>query len=138
VTERKPPGVRWQSWVDKQIYDAQQRGDFDNLPGKGKPISDLDEPLDPLWWVKRKLRDEGVSFLPPALAIKREVELTREQIAAATSEQQVRDLVTHINARIREVNRRSISGPPTSVMPMNVEDVVANWRESKAELESEA
>lgn len=137
MTERKPPAVAWQSWVDKQIHDAQQRGDFDNLAGKGKPISDLDEPLDPLWWVKRKLRDEGVSFLPPSLAIRREVELVREQIAAATSEERVRDLVTHINGRIREVNRTSISGPPTSVMPMNVDDVVAKWRDAHQELEPE-
>jgi hypothetical protein len=129
--------VAWQSWVDKQIYDAQQRGDFDNLSGKGKPIADLDEPLDPLWWVKRKLRDEGVSFLPPSLAIRREVELVREQIAAATTEQRVRELVTHVNARIREVNRNTISGPPTTVMPMNVEAVVVRWRETQAEREPE-
>ncbi len=128
VTDRKPPGVAWQSWIDKQIYDAEQRGEFDNLAGKGKPLADIDEPLDELWWVKRKLKEEGVSFLPPALAIRREVELTRELIASAETEERVRDLVAAINARIREVNRTSISGPPTSVMPMNVEDVVARWR----------
>jgi len=132
VTDRKPPGVAWQSWIDKQIYDAEQRGEFDNLAGKGKPLADIDEPLDELWWVKRKLKEEGVSFLPPALAIRREVELTRELIASAETEERVRDLVAAINARIREVNRTSISGPPTSVMPMNVEDVVARWRAQRS------
>ncbi|HMC69309.1 MAG TPA: DnaJ family domain-containing protein, partial [Mycobacteriales bacterium] len=99
--------------------------------GKGKPLADIDEPLDELWWVKRKLKEEGVSFLPPALAIRREVELTREAIAAADTEERVRDLVTAINARIREVNRTAISGPPTTVMPMNVDDVVARWRAAR-------
>ena len=131
MTERKPPDVKWQTWIDKQIHDAQQRGEFDNLAGTGKPLADIDEPLDELWWVKRKLKEEGVSFLPPALAIRREVELTREAIAAADNEERVRDLVTAINARIREVNRTSISGPPTTVMPMNVDDVVARWRASR-------
>lgn len=131
MTDRKPPGVRWQTWVDKQIHDAELRGEFDNLAGKGKPLADIDEPLDDLWWVKRKLKEEGVSFLPPALAIRREVELTRERIAAADSEERVRELVTAINARIREVNRTSISGPPTTVMPMNVDDVVARWRAAR-------
>jgi len=132
VTDRKPPDVSWQSWIDKQIYDAQQRGEFDNLAGKGKPLSDIDEPLDDLWWVKRKLKEEGVSFLPPALAIRREVELTREAIAAADDEDKVRELVLAVNERIREVNRTSITGPPTTVMPMNVDDVVARWRAARS------
>jgi len=132
VTDRKPPGVAWQTWIDKQIHDAEQRGEFDNLAGKGKPLSDIDEPLDELWWVKRKLKEEGVSFLPPALAIRREVELTREQIAAAETEERVRDLVSAINARIREVNRTAISGPPTTVMPLDVDDVVARWRAARS------
>lgn len=132
MTDRKPPGVKWESWVDKQIRDAERRGEFDNLAGKGKPLADIDEPLDELWWVKRKLKAEGVSFLPPALAIRREVELTREAITGADSEERVRDLVTAINARIREVNRSAISGPPTTVMPMNVDDVVARWRAARS------
>ena len=132
MTDRKPPDVSWQSWIDKQIYDAQQRGEFDNLAGKGKPLSDIDEPLDDLWWVKRKLKEEGVSFLPPALAIRREVELTREAIAAADDEDKVRELVLAVNDRIREVNRTSITGPPTTVMPMNVDDVVARWRAARS------
>ena len=96
------------------------------------PYSASSRPLDDLWWVKRKLKEEGVSFLPPALAIRREVEITRERIAAADSEERVRDLVAAINVRIREVNRTSISGPPTTVMPMNADDVVDRWRAARS------
>lgn len=138
VTERKPPGVKWESWIDRQIRDAESRGAFEDLPGKGKPIADLDQPLDELWWVRRKLRDEGVSFLPPALAIRRELEATRPLIAAAPSEDAVRTLVEDINARIRDVNRRAISGPPTTVMPLDVEEELARWRAGRpAEAEAE-
>ena len=28
----------WESWVDRQIREAQERGDFDNLPGMGAPL----------------------------------------------------------------------------------------------------
>jgi DnaJ family protein C protein 28 len=28
----------WESWIDQQIREAQERGAFDNLPGKGKPL----------------------------------------------------------------------------------------------------
>jgi DnaJ family protein C protein 28 len=29
----------WESWIDQKIREAQERGDFDNLPGKGKPLA---------------------------------------------------------------------------------------------------
>ena len=38
MTERKPPGVPFESWVDKQIRDAEGRGEFTRLPGAGKPL----------------------------------------------------------------------------------------------------
>ncbi|MGI9147405.1 MAG: DUF1992 domain-containing protein [Chloroflexota bacterium] len=31
--------AHWESAVDRQIREAQERGDFDNLPGLGKPLS---------------------------------------------------------------------------------------------------
>ena len=74
MTERKPPGVRWQSWVDKQIYDAQQRGDFDNLPGKGKPLK-LPEVHDPDWWIKGLVEREGIDtsiLVHPTIALRYE------------------------------------------------------------------
>ena len=38
--------------MEKQIREAQERGDFDNLPGAGKPL-DLSDSGDPDWWLKR-------------------------------------------------------------------------------------
>ncbi|GAT83553.1 molecular chaperone DnaJ [Streptomyces sp. F-3] len=40
MTERKPPGIPFESWVDRQIREAQQRGEFDRLPGAGRPLPD--------------------------------------------------------------------------------------------------
>ena len=37
MTERKGP-TDWESWIDQQIREAQARGEFDDLPGKGKPL----------------------------------------------------------------------------------------------------
>src|SRR5215218_2217953 len=65
MTERKPPGVGFETWVERQLREAAERGAFDDLPGAGKPIPDLDKPHDELWWVKQKLRDEGLAWLPP-------------------------------------------------------------------------
>ena len=61
MTERKPPGVSWESWIERQIREAQERGEFDNLPGAGKPIEGLEGPHDELWWLKRMLEREQLS-----------------------------------------------------------------------------
>jgi len=61
MTERKPPGVSFESWIDRQIREAMERGEFDNLPGAGKPIPDLDKATDELWWIRQKMRSEGLS-----------------------------------------------------------------------------
>ena len=54
MTERKPPGVSFETWADKQIRDAEGAATFAALAGKGKPLASLDAPYDELWWVKRQ------------------------------------------------------------------------------------
>jgi hypothetical protein len=39
--------------ADNRILQAVEEGKFDNLPGFGKPIPDVDEPYDPDWWIKK-------------------------------------------------------------------------------------
>jgi DnaJ homologue, subfamily C, member 28, conserved domain len=131
VTERKPPGVSWETWIDRQIREGMDRGEFDGLPGHGKPLDDLDRPRDELWWVKRKLRRETVEFLPPTLALRKEVEDARERIAAAMSEDDVRAIVTEINARIRYINSRATAGPPSTQAPLDIHHELTKWRSAR-------
>ena len=132
MANRKPPGVGWESWVEQQIREAQERGEFDNVAGKGKPIPGAGEAPDELWWVKQKLKREGVSFLPPTLAIRKELDDARDRIARTATEAAVRQIVADINARIRTVNRMPTSGPPSNLMPLDVERVVEDWRARRA------
>ena len=129
MTERKPPGVGFQSWVERQIQDAMERGEFDNLPGAGKPIADLDKPHDELWWVKDKLRRENLSYLPATLALRKEAEDALAAAMGARAEAQVRRILAAINRKILDGNRKAASGPPLNLMPFDVERVVAGWRE---------
>jgi hypothetical protein len=128
MTDRKPPRVRWETWVERRIREGRERGDFDDLPGAGRPIADLDQPRDELWWVKQLLRREQVSMTPPTIAVRRALDEARERIGRATSEEEVRAIVAAINPRIREVNRLASSGPPSTMMPLDVEETVARWR----------
>jgi hypothetical protein len=132
VTERKPPGVTWETWIDKEIRDAMERGEFDDLPGKGKPLPDIDRPRDELWWVRQKLKRENVQLLPPSLQVRKDLDAVRERIAATDDEKVVRALVAAINEKIREVTRSIVSGPPSTLVALAVERVVERWRDERA------
>lgn len=82
---RKPSGLGWESFVELRIREAQAAGAFDNLPGRGEPIPGIDAPLDENWWVKQKLRDEGVNVLPPVLEARLDRERALDGLAAFRS-----------------------------------------------------
>jgi hypothetical protein len=135
MTERKPPGVGFETWVERQLREAAERGAFDDLPGAGKPIPDLDQPHDELWWVKQKLRRENFSYLPPTIALRKQAEEALEAAARAGSEDAVRRIVADINAKIIEGNRKAASGPPLNLAPLDVERVVRDWRDRRGSAE---
>ncbi len=54
----------WESYAEALIRAAQDEGQFDNLPGFGRPIPGIDEPLDENWWVREKLKREGLGVKP--------------------------------------------------------------------------
>ncbi|MGY6018661.1 DnaJ family domain-containing protein [Streptomyces spinosirectus] len=131
MTERKPPGVPFESWVDKQIRDAEERGEFARLPGAGKPLP-ADTAYDELWWIKRKMAREGLSVLPPGLALRKEAEDALAAAYAAPSERIARKIITEVNVKIRDMMFRPPPGPPLGMKPYDVEEVVRRWREGRA------
>jgi hypothetical protein len=128
MTERKPPGVSFEGWVDKQIREASERGEFAELPGFGKPLAGDAAPYDENWWVKDKLRREQLSFLPPTLLLRKEAEDAHEAALRARSEHEVRQIVTEVNEKIGEALRRPPEGPPLNMVPFDVDGVVREWR----------
>ncbi|WP_330340377.1 J-domain-containing protein [Streptomyces sp. NBC_00557] len=133
MTERKPPGVPFESWADKQIRDAQRRGEFERLPGAGEPLpADLYAAYDELWWVKRKLAREGLSVLPPALALRKEAEDALAAAYAAPSERIARKIIEDVNVKIKDMMFKPPPGPPLGRKPYDVEEVVREWRQRRA------
>jgi hypothetical protein len=130
MTERKPPGVSFESWVDRQIREATERGEFNNLPGAGKPIPGAGQPYDELWWVKGLMRREGLSgegALPPALRLSKEIEDLPGRVRRLRSERAVRDTVARLNERIAEWLRNP-TGPYARISLVDVDSVVEEWR----------
>ncbi|MGW3120881.1 DnaJ family domain-containing protein [Streptomyces sp. NPDC001107] len=132
MTERKPPGVPFESWVDKQIRDAERRGEFTQLPGAGKPLpAGTDTSYDELWWIKQKMAREGLSVLPPTLALRKEAEDALAAAYAAPSERIARKIVTDVNVKIRDMMFKPPPGPPLGMKPYDVEEVAREWRERR-------
>ena len=127
MTERKPAGVSFKTWVDRQIREAEGRGAFENLPGAGKPIPGLDRPYDAMWWVKAKMEREGLSALPPSLTLRKAAEDARKEASHARSEAEVRRILTEVNERIREALARPPEGPPLNLAPFDIDAVVGEW-----------
>jgi len=128
MTERKPPGKSWESWREELIQLAREEGAFENLPGSGKPFTDLDQGYDPDWWVKKLVQREKVSVLPPALELLRKVEAELERIWKLSDEGAVRERIAALNVEIARINARAAEGPPTRLAALDADAIAAEWR----------
>ncbi|MEU8377719.1 DUF1992 domain-containing protein [Streptosporangium sp. NPDC048865] len=129
MTERKPPGVGFETWIDRQIREATERGEFDDLPGAGKPLPGEGKPHDEMWWIKQKMLEENLSFpLPGTLALRKEAEESVAEAMGARTEAEARRIVGDMNDRIRESYGKALSGPPLLQPLIDVEEVVTGWR----------
>ena len=125
MTQRKPHGMDFESWIDRQIREAQERGEFENLPSAGKPLPGAGQALEEDWWVKRKVREEeGMAGLPPSLVLRKEAESAKARALTAPTDEDARAIVEAINARILDALRKPLSGPPLNLMPFDVEALV--------------
>ncbi|WP_176445563.1 DUF1992 domain-containing protein [Blastococcus mobilis] len=109
MTERKPPGVSFETWIERQIAQAQERGDFAELPGAGRPLPGLDREETAYDWALAKARREGVdtaAMLPPGLALRRERDELPDRAARLSTEAEVRALAEDYNARVEAFWRR--------------------------------
>jgi Domain of unknown function (DUF1992) len=116
------------SWVEQQIREAQERGDFDNLPGAGKPLK-LRHPDDPDWFAKSLMEREDISgVLPGPLALRKERRQLPEIIDECSTEEQVREILTDFNARVRAQVLRDTT---VVIGGVHVEEMVAEWKQRR-------
>jgi len=124
----------YETSIDRQLREAAERGEFDNLPGTGKPLSDHGREYEDDWWVKDWLRREGAAsgLIPPTLALRRELEDLAARVDRLRTEAEVRDRVAELNERIRKARAGLLDGPPVVLPPLDADEVVAGWRERAA------
>jgi hypothetical protein len=120
------------TWVDLQIRQAQERGEFDNLPGAGKPIEGLGGEHDPDWWLKKLVERERIAVLPPSIALRKEDAELDERLDKLNVERDVRREVEDFNERVIRARYSLSAGPPLITMPRDFEATVRAWDERRA------
>jgi len=125
--------------VERAIREAQERGEFDDLPGAGQPLRTLGsaDGEDPDWWVKQLVEREQLDLtgaMPPALALRKERATFPESLLDLRTEEGVRAVLEDFNRRVRLDRLRPAVGPlpPILAPTVDVDEQVARWRELRA------
>lgn len=127
----RKPGETYESYAERLIREAQEEGAFDRLAGAGKPLPLSGGPLPEAWWIKEKLRLEHLSTVPDSIAIRHEAEAVLAAVARDHDERVARERLEALNAKIRSLNRTFTGWPPTTLAPLDVDEVLRRWREGR-------
>lgn len=138
MTERKPRGMSFETWIDSQITRARDSGAFENLPGAGRPLpkrdrerTSFDWALD---WARRESGDDPsvvVGMLPAGMALRRERDLLPAAVTRLATEAQARALAEDYNQRVRDFWRKPQFTPDVVPGLADVEALVAHWRTTR-------
>lgn len=116
--------------VESAIDQAVRRGDFDNLPGAGKPL-DLPAAHDPDWWINQRLASgeiDSQALLPVVVLLRKEFEKRDETLAALPDERAVREYAEAFTERVHQ-DRRANPFQRMLAPAWDPEDAAARWRE---------
>ena len=120
-------------YVEIAIQQAIRRGDFDDLPGTGKPLHNLQQAYDPDWWIRQKIERENITGLgPPALTLRTENAGLEARLDLAPSEAAARGILEDFNGRVVEARRQLQGGPPVVTPTRDVDEEIRKWRERRA------
>ncbi|WP_409485264.1 DUF1992 domain-containing protein [Arsenicicoccus dermatophilus] len=132
----RPPPSYVESLAEKRIREAQERGEFDNLKGAGKPLPSLDRPYREDWWITGLIEREQLDLagaMNPTMALRREAHDIHDTVRDVTREEAVREIAEDLNRRVRQDRLRPATGPqmPPVAPTVDVDEVLAVWREHR-------
>lgn len=84
-----------------------EAGEFDDLPGAGKPLEDLDIVYDPAWWVRKWVRRERAR--DAADRLRRAVRAEMPSLTLRTDEG-ARERIAQLNEAIDAINPHLAEG----------------------------
>ncbi len=125
MEQRKSPRD-WESWIDQQIREAQERGEFDNLAGKGKPLDLTANPYAPDRELAFKiLKDAG--YAPEWIELDKAIRGKLERVRATLARRW----------EWREVRLRELAGLSDRWSEAERQRALTGWRQAVATFEEE-
>ena len=115
---RRRPITSWDNWVDRAIEEAKERGEFDNLPGHGKPLRIESNPYAPEL-------DLAHSVLKNADMAPRWIELNREIEAELAALDELRERTA---TRFAAARAQPDAAVETTPAPPDAPVRAARWR----------
>jgi hypothetical protein len=124
---------RFESALDRQIRAAEERGEFDDLPGKGKPLASESVPYRPDWWVNQVVEREhaGAYAIPPALALRKIADDLNAGATKLTTERDVRAAVEDYNERADVARQLPQEGRAVVLPRLDADAIVEGWRAAR-------
>lgn len=134
MSEHADWASRFESMLDRQIRAAQERGEFDDLPGAGKPLASDSAPYRPDWWVNQVVQREnaGAYAIPPALALRKIADELTAGADACRTERDVRAAVADYNERADLVRKLPWEGRAVVLPELDGDAIVASWRAGRS------
>jgi len=120
----------FQDIVERRIVEAQKSGAFDNLPLHGKPLPNLNAPYDENWWIKKKVKEEGLNTGPATLRVRVQTERWLEHYLELPSEMMVRNQANKLNETIQKANEGPL-GPLQKQPLLDVLVLLKQWRANR-------
>ena len=124
------------SWYDltcrsRRIREAMERGEFDNLPGAGRPL-DLGVPGRELGRAPSR-PGRPLGRAPGALGVRRQKQDIQRTLADVADEETAQAIIAHLNQRIAEANIIPWQGPMIITGRLDVDRTLAEWRRRRVE-----
>ena len=123
-----------QRLAEERIRDAIQRGEFDNLPGRGKPLNLEDDRHIPedLRLAYKVLKNAGC--LPPELELKKEISKAEDLLSSMENEEQKYRQLQKLNfliMKLNEMRRGSVQWEEKQLYYEKIVDKVGAGKGSK-------
>ena len=129
-------GERFESYPERLVREAIERGDFDHNPYAGRPV-DLGRPGAERPWIVGWLEREHLKdVVPPALQLRRAKTEIQRILREVHSEWQARQIIEALNDQIRAFDAVPSDGTRIAIALLDVEATLAAWRSQRADRES--
>lgn len=111
ISLRVPMIFGFQKIVEKKIKEAMDKGEFDDLPGRGKPIAFEDDSNIPedLRLTFKVLKN--ADYLPPELQLKKEIRQMEDMLEGIPDEKEKYRQIKKINYKIMQLNLMGKKSP---------------------------